>query len=442
MKKVLIISYFFPPLGGGGVFRTLKFAKYLPCFGWMPLVLTVKNPDYHIIDPDLLKEIPKEVRVIRTNSFEPTKIFKFLRSFYDRIKSHFRASSIVVEKSDLEITPRLSTAAKLDSFIFVPDNKIGWLPFALFNLIGQVRKNRIDLIYSSSPPFTVHLIGFFAKLILKKPWVVDMRDLWVLNPYSKPPTRFHQRISRYLEYKILKSADKVITVSDPLCARLKEAYPSVNPEKFRVITNGYDNEDFLSRITDKDNKFSIGHVGSLYAGQTPLHFLKALGSLKKEIAKLEKKMAVTFLGGIDRNNRKILEEVVQNFQLEDVVIRKEAVSHREAIDHMLRFDVLLLIIGKENKGCLTGKLFEYLATQKPILALAEDGPARKLIQESQRGVAVDPEDIGRIKEAILNYYERYRKGNLKIQSKIEVASRFERKRLTQQLADILDELKT
>jgi len=442
MKKVLIISYFFPPLGGGGVFRTLKFVKYLPCFGWMPVVVTVKNPDYHIFDPDLLKEIPKEVRVIRTNSFEPTKIYKFLRSFYSRVKSYFRTSNIGEEKFDLENTLKLSAAVKFDSFFFVPDNKIGWLPFTLFNLIGQVRKDKIDVLYSSSPPFTSHLIGFFMKLIWRKPWVADMRDLWALNPYSKPPTGVHRKISSYLEYKILKSANKVITVSDPLCARLKETYPSVNPGKFQVITNGYDREDFLSEVRHENKKFSIGHVGSLYAGQTPLHFLQALGLLKKEKANLLKNMAVTFLGGTDRNNRKILEKLVQNFQLQDVVIRKQAVSHREAIDHMLRFDVLLLIIGRENKGCLTGKLFEYLAAQKPILALTEDGPARKLIQESQSGVAVDPEDIGRIKEAILNYYERYQKGNLEVQSKTEVVTRFERKRLTQQLANILDALKT
>ena len=442
MKKVLIISYFFPPLGGGGVFRTLKFVKYLPFFDWMPVVVTVKNPDYHIFDPDLLREIPKEVRVIRTHSFEPTKLFKFLRCLYDRVKSRFRTSNISEKRADLENTPRLSTAAKLASFIFIPDNRIGWLPFTLFYLIGQVRKHEIDVLYSSSGPFTCHLVGLFAKLVLKKPWVVDMRDLWVLNPYSKPPTKFHLKIFSYLEYRILKSANKVITVSDPLCARLKETHPSVNPEKFQVIANGYDREEFVSEVKHEDKRFSIGHVGSLYAGQTPRHFLQALGLLKREKPDLGKNTTVTFVGGTDRDNKRILEKLVKSLQLQDVVTIKEAVSHKKAIGHMLRFDVLLLVIGKENEGCLTGKIYEYLAAQKPILALVDDGPARDLIRESQGGVAVDPENIEKIKEAVLNYYERYRKGSLKVQPKTEVVNRFQRKRLTQQLAHVFDELRT
>ena len=442
MKKVLVISYFFPPLGGVGVQRTLKFVKYLLQFGWKPIVLSVKNPDYHLFDPDLLEEIPKEVEVIRTYSLEPTRLFKFCRSCFDLMRSILRGKRKKESGSYFSQNQKPSLFSRINLFLFIPDSKVGWLPFTLWSLFYQLRKEKLDMIYSTSPPVTCHLVGFAAKLLFRKPWVIDLRDLWSLNPYIKPITRFHLRITKLLEKKVFMFADKIITVSDRLRRDLVGSYPNLNSGKFKVITNGYDREDFPSEVKDKNNRFSIGHVGTLYAGQTPLYFLQALGQLKKDNPDLGKNIVVTFLGEIDRNNRRILEGLVQKFQLQDMVVRKGTVSHRAAIAQMLRFDLLLLIIGKENIGCLTGKLFEYLAARKPILALVEDGPARKLIQETQSGVAIDPEDIGGIKEAILNYYESYRKGDSKMHSKMEVITRFERKKLTQQLADIFDELKT
>ena len=441
MKKVLVISYFFPPLGGVGVQRTLKFVKYLLQMGWKPIVLSVKNPDYHLFDPNLLKEIPKEVEVIRTYSLEPTRLFKFCRTCCDQIRSILKGKRKKKRGSDFSQSLKPSLFARINSFLFIPDNKVGWLPFTLWSLFHQLRKNKLDMIYSTSPPVTSHLVGFVAKLLLRKPWVIDLRDLWSLNPYIKPATRFHLRITKLLEKKVFMFADKTITVSDVWRMDLAESHPNLNLEKFEVITNGYDQEDFSFEVKNENKRFSIGHVGTLYAGQTPFYFLHALDKLKKDNPDLGKKIAVTFVGEIDRNNKKILEELIQKFHLQDMVIRKEAVPHREAIDYMLRFDLLLLIIGKENKGCLTGKLYEYLATQKPILALAKNGPARDVIQETQSGVAVDPEDIVRIKDAILNFYVSYQKGNDKIQSKIDLVTRFERKALTKQLADIFDKLK-
>jgi glycosyltransferase involved in cell wall biosynthesis len=441
MKKVLIISYFFPPLGGVGVQRTLKFVKYLPQFGWMPTVLSVKSPDYYLSDPDLLREIPKEAKVIRTYSFEPTKLFKFGRSIFDVLMLRLKNKKKRKGGSDFIRSQKPSFFSKMNSFLFIPDNKVGWLPFTLWSLVYKLRKDKIDVIYSTSPPSTSLLVGFMAKLLLKKPWVIDLRDLWSQNPYLMPITRFHLRIIKLLEKRVFIFADKIITVSDGLQMDLIESYPYLNSEKFEVITNGYDSEDFSKEINDGNKRFSIGHVGTLYAGQTPFYFIQALGLVKKELPELEKYMAVTFIGEMDRNNRRILEKQIQNLQLQDIVIRKEAVSHREAIDCMLKFDLLLFILGKEYKGCLTGKLFEYLAAQKPVLALAEDGPACKLIRETQSGVVVDPQDTEQIKETIINCFESYRKGSLKIQPKMEVISIFERKRLTQQLVGIFDELR-
>ncbi len=429
--------------------RALKFARYLPGFGWRPIIVTVRNYERYPFDPELLRQIPEEAKVIRTFSLEPTKIFKFIRSRYDKIRHLYGGAKRRDTSIDFERISRDSWGAKLNNLIFIPDNKIGWLPSTVISILRQIKKDDFDAIFSTSPPFTSHLIGFILKCIFKKPWIVDFRDLWVLNPWTKPPTKFHSNLSRYIEQKVLKCADKILTVSDQLGEDLKSSYSDVDPKKIVTIPNGYDHDDFEIENIGSTQKFTIGYVGTLYlsyAGRSPYHFLTALGQLKDQIPNLDSEMVVTFVGDIDRQNSKIIRGLVSQFNLGNMINCTSTVPHKRAIAWMNRFDVLLFLVGKagqgcpSSKGCLSGKLFEYLAVQKPILALVEEGPVSDLIKVCKSGIIVDPENVGEIKEAILSYYNAYKRGELKIQPDRQIIVRFERKELTKQLAGILNEL--
>jgi glycosyltransferase involved in cell wall biosynthesis len=453
MKKVLMVTYFFPPSGGVKVQRVLKFAKYLPCFGWEPIILTTKNPQYDYLDFDLLREIPMGTKIQKTFSFEPAKIYKSLRSTYRRLRDYLRQGRKAPQRNS-ENLKRRSWASKMASLIFIPDSRIGWWPFAFFKILGNFKRNDFDVIYSTSPMFTSHLIAMAVKHVFKKPWVVDLRDLWILNPYVQPPTKLHSKISRYIEYKTFELADKIVTVSEELREDLIQNYPEICSEKFIVIPNGYDQADFEEKLEQDNGKFSIGYIGSLYlfSGRTPYYFLVALGELVKQFPQLEKEMEVTFIGPLDKQNRIILKNTILKFNLKEVVRQRDPVYHREAIRYIKSSALLLLIVGKKieknkeygnhlyDRTSVTGKLFEYLASGNPILALAGEGSVKRIITETDSGCVVDPEDVEGIKEAILSFYRFYKQGKLKIRPKQKVLRSFQRKKLTGDLAKIFDEL--
>jgi len=448
MKKVLIVSYFFPPTGGVGVQRVLKFVKYLPHFGWQPTVLTVRNPDYKMLNPELLKDVPKPTKIIRTGTIEPSKIYNFFADLVERTKPLLTMKRLA-GKTELDFTPKERLATKISDFIFLPDNRVGWLPFAFMAMLRKLRKENFDMIFSTSPPFTAHLVGLIAKFILNKPWVVDFRDLWVLDPSKKPSTKIHLLISKYIEHKVLKFGGKILTVSEPLSEDLKKTYPDIPSKKFEMIPNGYDAEDFKIKSNGKRSEnFSFGHIGSLNMsdGRTPYYFLTALANLKKDLAELVKKMRVSFVGPVDRLNKKIIEEMVFKFDLKDIVRCVDFVSHSQAIGYMKNSNILLFIPGRSYKGWgsdrgnISGKLYEYFATGKPILALTEDGPIRDLIMKSGCDIQVDHSDIQQIRKEILNCYNKFREGRLNVEPNWDFIEKFERKKLTRQLATIFGEL--
>ena len=406
MKKVLVIAYHYPPLGGGGVFRTLKFTKYLPQFGFQPYVLTVKNPMYVTKDPTLLKEIPQEVKVFRAFSFE----HRALRA------------------------PRL---LNIDlKWFYMPDVNIGWLPFAVHAGVKIIKKENIDIIYATSPIWTSLLIGFLLKKKTKKPLVIDFRDPWTDNPFTEYPTKLHKNIENKMEEKILTHADYVILVSDSMKNSLIKKYPFIK-SKIEVITNGFDPDDFKNlKIHEQTNKFRITHTGSLYGVRTARPLLLALKELTEEKADLRDKLEVMFVG----NYGKETPLLVKNFRLENVVKLIRYISHKECLELMLNSHALLLLItakGPRGKGILTGKLFEYLASQRPILAVApENGAAANIIKSLKAGTVVSPNNMRLIKQKMFDFYEKWKQGRLAtITSDI---TKYNRRFLTQRLAQILE----
>jgi len=406
MKKVLMIAYQYPPLGGGGVFRTLKFTKYLPQFGFQPYVLTVKNPMYVTKDRTLLREIPPIVKVFRTFSFE----HRVLRA------------------------PRL---LNIDlKWFYTPDVNIGWLPFAVHTGVKIIKKENIDAIFATSPIWTSLLVGFLLKKTTKKPLVIDFRDPWTDNPFAEYPTKLHENIEKKMEETILTQANYVIVASDSIKNSLIQRYPFIK-SKIEVITNGFDPDDFKDlKIQEQTNKFRITHTGSIYGLLTARPFLLALKKLTEEKADLRKKLESIFVG----NYGKETPLLVKKFKLEDVVKLVRYVPHKECLELMLNSQALLLLITVEDprgEGILTGKLFEYLASQRPILAIApENGAAANVIRSLKAGIIVSQNNIQLIKDTILKLYEQWKQDKLiRITGDI---SKYDRRILTQRLAQIFE----
>jgi glycosyltransferase involved in cell wall biosynthesis len=409
MKNVLVVAYHYPPVGGGGVFRSLKFTKYLPQFGFRPYVLTVKNSMYTPKDPTLVREIPPEVKVTATFSFE------------HRI---LRASRL------LNIDPE---------WFFITDVNLGWLPFAVHAGTRIIKQENIDVIYVSVPIWTSLLIGYLLKKKTQKPIVIDFRDPWTINPFRKTPTKFHARIDDYLERRVLASADYVITVSQPYRRRLIEKYPFLK-NKCEVIMNGFDPDDFkyLKRQPLQD-KFRIVHAGSLYGLRTPKHFLRALQELVQEKPYLRKQIEVQFVG----NYGKETPVIVDKLGLNDLVRFIGFMSHEKSLGLMVNSHVLLLIVavgGYETSGIVTGKLFEYLFSGRPILALApKNSIVANIIQSANAGLVVSS-DTEAIKNGILEFYKQWTERKLAATTNTAVIERYNRKVLTHKLAQIFEKI--
>ncbi len=443
-KSVLVIAYFFPPLGGGGVQRTLKFVKYLPDNGWNPIVLTVREGGYDAFDNTLARELSPDVRIIRTSSIEPTRFYRKVRA---RLSSNSNPSSAGERGGKTGDIIR-----SLFDFVFVPDDKLGWFPFALSEG-KRLIKGKIDLIYSTAPPYTAHLIAYHLKRAAGAPWVADFRDAWTRNSFKRFPTTLHRNLEAYLERKVINSADRIITATEPLRREWLRAYPGLDASKLITITNGFDPQDFEGIEPEISDKFTISYTGTFYAQRNPYHFLKGLGELLTEKEELKDEIRVNLIGKFDRVSDGIIEEAIQRYGLREVVNSPGYVPHQEGISYLLGADVLLLVIAsKEGEAILTGKIFEYLATRKPILALVPKCAAGELIEALEAGRIVPPEDIEGIKKAIYRFYLEYNEGasspqplsinegSLRSRLKAEKLQSFTRQELTKKLSQVFEEV--
>ncbi|MCJ7509216.1 MAG: glycosyltransferase family 4 protein [candidate division Zixibacteria bacterium] len=422
MKKVLIISYYFPPMGMGGVQRALKFAKYLPSFGWQPIILTVKDVDYFAKDYTLLDELPSDVKIIRTGSLDPLRLSYLLKRITRKTK----------ESQGETYTP---LKAKILSWFFFPDNKIGWFPFALVKGINICKKEKVDLILSTSPPPSCHLIGYVLKRLCGKPWVADFRDLWFGPQYEFFPTPLHTAARKIIEKTISKNADAIVTVNH----KITEYIQGYSPKTIETIFNGYDREDFNFEIKKPTDRFTILHFGTFGPGLNPEPFFKALSNL------IRKKL-------INSNNIKFiktgqtiglnLQSLLDKYNLKDITQTLGYVSsHKGALQILAQADLLLLItsLSPQSKYVTPGKVYEYLAANRPILAIVpEDSSAAQIIQFTQTGKVISPDRIEEIEKAILDYYQNYLEKRSGLKPNRAEINKFERKYLTSKLATLFD----
>ena len=410
-RNVLVISYIFPPFGVGGVYRTAKFVKYLPGFGWDPVVLTVepnqRSSKRFQEDLPLLQEV-SHAKTYRTRSFEP-KLWSSLPS-------------------------RLGMSPKW--FFQMPDKQRGWLPFALRAGKRAIREENIDVLYSSSTPYTDHLVALRLHKKTGLPWVADFRDPWTLHETYSAPSAFHRRMEEKMERSILEKASRVVVAWDGIKEGFLKKYPDIPAEKIVTITNGFDPDDFERAKPREFGRFTILFSGAIHEPIVPITPL--LEGLKLVEEDVRKEIEVLLIGRISPRESIILEQ--SGF---DMIKKIPYKPHAEFLDYLCGADVLLLLRELEIR-VLPGKIFEYLKAQKPILAIIPpEGDAAKLIRKTGAGVVVSPQEPGAVAAEITRLYECWKQGELSLSQEVgekEQIEQFSRVKLTERLAGIFDSL--
>ena len=422
--KVLLITYYWPPAGGSGVQRWLKFVKYLPEFGIEPVVYTVKNPDYAIEDSSLLSEIPPSLEVLRGDIWEPNRILsKFSKSKKDNSSGFLNPNPTFIERQLQYIRANY----------FIPDARKFWIKPSVKQLSAYLEKNPVDVIITTGPPHSLHLIGLELKARYGIKWLADFRDPWTnIDYFHSLPLTSSSRARHYeLETKVLEKADAVLVVGKSMKDEFIE-----RANKVQVLTNGYDDFKQEGKI-ELDTKFSISHIGLMNADRNPMVLWRALTELVEESAEFEHDLQVNLIG-------KCAEEVykaVADFNLEDKVDFVGYVGHNEVLAYQQASQVLLLSVNKvaSAKSIVTGKIFEYLQSQRPIIGIGPvDGDLAEILEECEAGRMVDFEDMQSLKDVVTQHYKAYKAGKLVADS--QHVQQYHRRNLTAALAKLLEKI--
>ncbi|MEX1138013.1 MAG: glycosyltransferase [Bacteroidota bacterium] len=436
MKKVLIVSYYFPPSGGPGVQRVLKFVKYLPAFGWQPVVLTVENGDFPARDESLLEEIPAGVSVYRTKIFEPY-------SLYRKLTGKAVGSPVDVENipgSGRKPSLSESLASFVRSTFFIPDARIGWYPYAVPEALEIIRTEDIQAIYSSSPPYTTAVIARRLHQITKLPWIAGFRDPW--TGFLSTPDRwfFPAAIDRYLESSVIRDATIIEAAWRGILKDIIKKNPDVDCTKLFHLPNGFDSEDFPAVERKSSERFVVTYTGSLYGKRNPAMFLKAVEELVTEGSVNPETILLQFIGRFGTEVR----EMVERSQIRQSVKLVPYLPHAESIKELLRSDALLLIVDNAtgSEEIVPGKVYEYLGARLPIIALAPEGAVAELIRETRSGFVADGSDLGKIKSAFLEYYLKFPYDTPVLEQDARAVQKYERREITRHLASLLDAVTT
>ena len=429
--RVLIIAYYWPLAGGPGVQRWLNFVKYLPKFGIEPIVYVPENPNYPIVDESLLKVVP-DVQILKQPISEPYKLAKFFSK-----KDTKQISSGIIPKEKKQ-----SFIQKLLLFIrgnfFIPDARKSWVKPSVSYLSEYLQQNPVDSIITTGPPHSLHLIGLKLQQTLNVKWIADFRDPWTSIGYHKKLKLmfFAKKKHKALELEVLTSADQIITTS----FTTKDEFLEITDKPISVITNGYSAEDFeLAETTELDQKFTIGHIGSLLSERNPEVLWQVLSELIEERLDFAEEFQLKLAGTISED---ILHSL-DTYGLRNHTLQLGYLSHQEAFQQMQKSQVLALIEidAEETKGIIAGKLFEYLFAKRPIIAIGpKDWDVAQIISGTESGRTFEYSDAETLKQQILTYFESFQQNKLQVNSKnIE---RYSRVHLTEQLSEVIKKVST
>ncbi len=409
MNTLLVIAYFFPPLGGAGVQRTLKFVKYLPQSGWQSIILTASQIPAGPRDNELLSEIPTNTLIEKAPAMLfPSQIPWRVKNFITR-------------------------------WFLIVDEYLGWLPFAVQSGHKIIQTHKPKAIYSTSAPITDHLVAMALARRTNLPWIADFRDPWVGNFMHKPVSPLHNWYIQQLEKQIVNRADIVIANTEPNRQALIARYPQIPPSRFITIPNGFDPADFLEPAAPQpeNQSFTLVYTGTFYGKERRLKpLLTAIELCVQNGVFSNQQITLKLVGNIG----KIAEEEARQSEFKNIVF-PGYLSHRQTLEELLAADACVLVVGSGagSEGVYPAKIFEYLAAQKPVLCLSDAGIAADLILSANAGVVASPEDPKAIASALLQLYKDWQtKTTQPIKS--EIIQRFNRRVQAAELAQLLNSL--
>ena len=426
MKKALIVTYYWPPAGGPGVQRWLKFVTYLRDFSIEPVVYIPENPNYPLLDKSLVAEIPTGIRVLKQPIFEP---YKFAEIF-SRGDSKTISSGIIAKEQEQSAIQKLMLFVRGN--FFIPDARKFWFKPSVNYLKSVLEKEMFDVLITTGPPHSLHLIGLELQKNLNIKWIADFRDPWTEIGYHKKLklTRSSRQKHQSLESEVLNKADHIITTS----YTTKAEFESKTTRPIRVITNGFDKLQEKS-ITSED--FEISHIGSLLSGRSPDILWKAIAEILEDDPTFRNKLKIRLAGKISSEVKESIEEL----GLEKYLQIEGYVSHKDALELQNRASILLLleIDSLETRGIIPGKIFEYFAAKRPILAIGpENWEAGKMVLDTQSGTYLLFGDKEKVKSWIKDqFYQKESQGTKRMNSDI---SQYHRKELTGELADLINKI--
>ena len=408
-KKVLIITYYWPPTGGAGVQRWLKFSKYFRQFNWEPIVYTPSNPDFPINDETLLKDVLPNLEILKTQINEPYDVY---RKIMGKKKTDTVNQGFLSESKENKVLQKMMIWVRGN--FFIPDARKFWIKPSVSYLSDYLKEHKIDAIISTGPPHSMHLIALGLKQQFNIPWIADFRDPWTqIDFYNQLQlTNWADRTHKRLEKSVLKSANKVVTVSGHWAEDLK----LLCDRNIDVITNGFDADDFTTtEDTNLMPGFLFHHIGALNKDRNPHTLWKVLGDLCKENNAFKRDLKLKFTGKTDAAVFESLKEhdIFENAEKTDYM------AHSEVVKLLLKSPVLLLPLNDTPNilGIVPGKLFEYLAAKRPIFAIGNvEGDTAKIIADAHAGTMVGFKDEGHTKKRVLELYEQFNKQILQIDS--------------------------
>ena len=426
MKRVLVIAYYWPPSGGSGVQRWVKFVKYLPSSGWEPVVFAPENADYPSLDPSLQAEVPPQVEVLRGRIWEPYAAYRKLTG---------AKSTQVTEISSGRKTWKQRLSLWIRGNLFVPDPRVGWVRPSVKTLRAYLAQHPVDVMVTTGPPHSVHLIGLQLHRATGIPWIPDFRDPWSRMYYLKylPMTGCTWRKLRAQEQTVLDSCNTVL-VCTPL---VQEEFQAQTTTPVACITNGFDEEDFAGPAPVPDGFFNLTHTGLFAADGNPLLLWKVLGQMAAEVTGFRQALRLRLVGKVDA-------EVLQAIAAEglaDNVVAPGPCNHAAAVREQRSASVLLLPLRQDPqyRPILPGKLFEYLAARRPILGIGqEDGAMARVIDSASAGITAGWDNAGAVRQFLEASWRQHLAGGVPATTG-DIAP-YTRRAITHELAGLLDQV--
>lgn len=436
MKRVLVISYYWPPTGGSGVQRWVKFAKYLPSEGWQPVIYTPENPEQLATDASLEAEVPAEAEIIRTRIVEPYEMYRKLLKKSGHSSEAVEVNPVNAQKKSF--TQKMAMWVRGN--LFLPDPRCLWIRPSVRFLKKYLKEHPVDLIVSTGPPQSMHIIGMKLSRATGIPWVADFRDPWTKIFYFKhlSMTRLTERWHRRMEKKVLDNAAAVVAVS-PL---VQQEFQQMTQTPVELITNGYDECDFAAeRFVEADGgpdkDFTITHTGLFAADGDPAVLWNVLGDRCRKDESFRKHLKIKLIGKTDGK----IKESLASAGLEENVIDMGYQPHSVAVEEQRKASMLILPLRKEPeyKAVLPGKLFEYLASWRPVLGIGQpDGAMSMILNTTKTGVVLDWNDSRSLDRFIELCWKNHLEGNLKVED--ADLSQFTRRNLTGRMVELFEKI--